>query len=60
MGSMEAFIHHENLLIFKKQLADPNITDERREMLTRLLTQEQARDVHEKRDSLGDWKWCLR
>jgi hypothetical protein len=37
MGSMEAYIHRENLIILKRRLADPNITDERRQMLTRLL-----------------------
>ena len=30
MGSMEEFIHYEKLIIFKRQLADPSITDERR------------------------------
>jgi hypothetical protein len=53
MGSMEAYIHRENLIILKRRLADPNITDERRQMLTRLLALEQARDVPEKDDALG-------
>lgn len=48
MGSMDAFIHRENLIILKRRLADPNITDERRQMLTRLLAIEQARDIPEK------------
>jgi hypothetical protein len=56
MGSMEAYIHHENLIIFKRRLADPNISDERRRMLTRLLALEQARQVHEKEDGDGDRK----
>jgi hypothetical protein len=50
MGPMEAFIHYENLMIFKKRLADPNITDEQRQMLARLLAQEQAKHFHEKDD----------
>ena len=37
MGAMEEFIHYEKLIIFKRQLADPSITDERRRMLARLL-----------------------
>jgi hypothetical protein len=53
MGSMEAYIHRENLIILKRRLADPNITDERRQMLTRLLALEQAKDVPEKEDALG-------
>ena len=53
MGSMEEFIHYENLIIAKGQLADPSITDEQRQMFTRLLTLEQARDVPEKADPRG-------
>ena len=53
MGSMEAYIHRENLIILKRKLADPNITDERRQMLTRLLALEQARGGPEKDDTLG-------
>jgi hypothetical protein len=37
MVSMEEFIHDANPTLFKRQLADPNITDEKRQMLTRLL-----------------------
>jgi len=53
MESMEAFIHYERLIIFKRRLADPSITDEQRQMLTRLLALEQARDVSEKEDALA-------
>jgi hypothetical protein len=50
---MEAYIHHQNLIILKRRLADPNITDERRQMLTRLLAFEQAKGVPEKEDVRG-------
>ena len=53
MGSMEEFIHYVNLIIAKRQLADPSITDEQRQMFTRLLTLEQARDVPEEADARG-------
>jgi len=53
MGSMEEFIHYENLIIFKRRLADPNIADEQRQMLTRLLALEQTRDIPEQEDALG-------
>ncbi|OKO85994.1 hypothetical protein [Bradyrhizobium sp. AS23.2] len=43
MGSLEAFIHYENLTLFKKQLAAPQISDERRQMLLRLLAEEEAK-----------------
>jgi hypothetical protein len=50
MGSMEEFIHYANLIIAKRQLAEPSITDEQRRMLARLLALEQAKRFHEKDD----------
>jgi len=50
MGSMEEFIHYANLIIAKRQLADPSITDEQRRMLARLLALEQTKRFHEKDD----------
>ena len=50
MGSMEEFIHYANLIIAKRQLADPSITDEQRQMLARLLALEQTKRFHEKDD----------
>ena len=50
MGSMEEFIRYEKLIIFKRQLADPSITDERRRMLARLLALEEAKRFQEKDD----------
>ncbi len=41
---MEKFIHQQNLDLFKKRLADPH-TDAEREMLMRLLTEEQAKET---------------
>lgn len=42
MGSLEAFVHYENLILFKKQLADPRTSDEQRQLLLRLLAKEEA------------------
>jgi hypothetical protein len=53
MGAMEEFIHCEKLTILKIRLADPNITDEQRQLLTGFLALEQARDVREKEDALA-------
>jgi len=50
MGAMEEFTHYEKLIIFKRKLADPSITDERRWMLARLLALEEAKCFHEKDD----------
>ena len=52
MRSLDAFIHHENLILFKKQLADPRIDDTRRQQLLRLLAQEDAKSHAYKRDAL--------
>ena len=50
MGSMEEFVHYANLIFVKRQLADPNITDEQRRMLARLVALEQAKRFDEKDD----------
>lgn len=44
MRSLDAFIHHENLILFKKQLADPRIDDTTRQQLLRLLAEERTKD----------------
>lgn len=48
MGSMEEFIHYANLIISRRRLADPSITDEERRMLARLLALEEAKRFQEK------------
>ncbi len=40
---MEEFIHQQNLALFKKRLAEPH-TDAEREILMKLLTDEQAKE----------------
>jgi hypothetical protein len=50
MGSMEEFIRYANLIIVKRQLADPSITDEQRRMFAGLLALEEAKRLHEKDD----------
>ena len=42
---MEWFIHTENLALFKKKLADSHTPEAEREVLRRLLADEQAREV---------------
>ena len=41
---MERFIHRENLELFKKRLAEP-CDDARRQLLLRLLAEEEAREM---------------
>ena len=43
MGSLDAYIHYENLILLKKQLADPRTTDKQRQILQKLLTEEEAK-----------------
>ena len=40
---MEKFIHQQNLALFKKRLAEPH-TDTEREVLMKLLADEQAKE----------------
>jgi hypothetical protein len=44
---MEEFIHYANLIIAKRQLANPSITDKHRRMLARLVAQEEAKRFYE-------------
>ena len=46
---MEEFIHQQNLALFKKRLAEPH-TDAEREMLVKLLTDEQAKEPPPKKE----------
>ena len=48
---MEKFIHRENLTLFKKHLAEPH-TDAEREVLLRLLAEEQAKEPPPKNGKL--------
>ena len=41
----EWFIHTENVALFKKKLADPHTSEAEREVLRKLLADEQAREV---------------
>jgi len=50
MGSLDAFIHHENLMLFKKQLADPRLADGLRQQFVRLLEEEEAKDLSVEKD----------
>jgi len=50
MRSTEYFIRYANLILFRRQLADPSITDEKRRMLAELLAVEEAKLFCEKDD----------
>ena len=54
MGSMEEFIHYANLIIAKRRLADPSITDEQRRTLAGLLALEEAKRFNEKDDGAAE------
>ena len=47
MNSLEAHIHRENLILFKKRIADPHITDAQRRQVLRLLAEEETKDFYE-------------
>ena len=48
---MEKYIHRENLSLFKKRLAEPH-TDAEREVLMKLLTDEQTKEPLPKNEIL--------
>jgi hypothetical protein len=48
---VEKYIHRENLSLFKKRLAEPH-TDAEREVLMKLLTDEQAKEPLPKNEIL--------
>ena len=48
---MEKFVHQENLALLKKRLAEPH-TDAEREVLLRLLAEEQAKEPPPKNGNL--------
>ncbi|MGY3237533.1 hypothetical protein ACVWZ4_001798 [Bradyrhizobium sp. USDA 4472] len=50
MTSMEDFIRYENLIIFKRRLADPDITEKQRRLLTKLLARVQSPSGHQEED----------
>lgn len=52
MGSLEAFIHYENLILFKKQLADPRLSEAQRQQLLRLLAEEEAKAFEDEKGRL--------
>ena len=41
---MNKFIHRENLLLFRRRLAGPDLTAAQRKVIVRLLTEEQAKN----------------
>ncbi|MGY3616110.1 hypothetical protein [Bradyrhizobium sp. USDA 10063] len=42
---MEKFIHNQNLALFKKKLSDPHISEAEREVILRLLADEEAKEA---------------
>ena len=47
---MDAFIHRENLRLFKKHLENRNLSETEREIILGLLTEEQAKKPQSRRD----------
>jgi hypothetical protein len=43
---MDHFIHRQNLALFKKRLADPDLTEAQRKIILRLLMEECAK-IHQ-------------
>jgi hypothetical protein len=50
---MDKFIHRENLLLLKRRLADPNVTESQREVILRLMLEEQEKSQATPRAVIG-------
>ena len=46
MMTLDAFIRQENILLYKKLLADPKISDGQRDVIGKLLAEEEAKLVN--------------
>jgi hypothetical protein len=44
VGPVEKFIHNQNLALFKKKLSDPQLTEAEREVVLKLLADEEAKE----------------
>jgi hypothetical protein len=56
IGRVEKFIHNQNLALFKKKLSDPDLTDAEREVLLKLLADEEAKEGNPSRSTQADRK----
>lgn len=53
---MDKFIHNQNLALFKKKLTDPQISEAEREVLLKLLADEEAKESTPSRSTRADHK----
>jgi hypothetical protein len=56
VGPVEKFIHNRNLALFKKKLSDPEITEAEREVILKLLADEEAKESNPSRSTQADRK----
>jgi hypothetical protein len=42
---MERFVRSQNLALFRKKLSDPQLSDAEREVVKRLLAEEEAKEI---------------
>ena len=47
---MDRYIHRENLTLFRKRLADSKTTEAEREVILKLLAEEEAREFSPKKN----------
>jgi hypothetical protein len=48
---VEKFIHNQNLALFRKKLSDPQITEAEREVVLKLLADEEAKEGNPSRST---------
>jgi hypothetical protein len=54
VGPVEKFIHNQNLALFKKKLSDPQLTEAEREVVLKLLADEEAKEGTLSRSTQAD------
>jgi hypothetical protein len=56
VGPVEKFIHNQNLALFKKKLNDPHISEAERDVVLKLLADEEAKEGPLSRSTRADRK----
>ncbi len=56
VSPVDKFIHNQNLALFRKKLTDPQISEAEREVVRKLLADEEAKEVRPSLSARADQK----
>jgi hypothetical protein len=54
VSPVEKFIHNQNLALFRKKLSDPQLSEAEREVVLKLLADEEAKEGNRSRSTPAD------